>query len=82
LQTSQTLLEVEEARNTLTQLRLDNGVASQLEWLDAKRDLFATQLELVQTRLAYQQSQIALFKALGASAPESPLPADNLQRKL
>jgi outer membrane protein, multidrug efflux system len=82
LQASETLLDVEEARNTLTQLRLDNGVASQLEWLDAKRDLFATQLEMVQTRLAYQQNQIALFKALGASAPGSPLPAENQQSKL
>ena len=81
LQASQALLEVEEARNTLTQLRLDNGVANQLEWLDAKRSLFAVQLELVQTRLAYQQSQITLFKALGAGAPGSPFPAENPQPK-
>jgi len=69
LQANQALLEVEASRNHLTQLRFDNGVANQLEWLDAKRSLFATQLELVQIRLAYQQNQIALFKALGGGAP-------------
>lgn len=69
LQASQALLEVEESRNHLTQLRFDNGVANQLEWLDAKRSLFAAQLALVQIRLAYQQNQIALFKALGGGAP-------------
>lgn len=69
LQASQALLEVEESRNHLTQLRFDNGVANQLEWLDAKRSLFAAQLALVQIRLAYQQNQIALFKALGGGVP-------------
>ncbi|HSO44074.1 MAG TPA: efflux transporter outer membrane subunit [Rhodoferax sp.] len=69
LQAGQALLEVEKSRNHLTQLRLDNGVANQLEWLDAERSLFAAQLLLVQIRLAYQQNQIALFKALGGGAP-------------
>lgn len=68
LQASQALLEVETARNHLTQLRLNHGVANQLEWLDAERSLFAAQLALVQIRLAYQQNQIALFKALGGGA--------------
>ena len=71
LQAGQALLEVEKSRNHLTQLRLDNGVANQLEWLDAERSLFAAQLLLVQIRLAYQQNQIALFKALGGGAPHS-----------
>jgi len=69
LQASQALLQAEESRNHLTQLRLDNGVANQLESLDAKRSLFAAQLALVQIRLAYQQNQIALFKALGGGVP-------------
>jgi multidrug efflux system outer membrane protein len=81
LQASQALLEVEEARNTLTQLRLDNGVASQLEWLDAKRSLFASQLEMVQTRLAYQQNQIALFKTLGGGASDPALQTENPEIK-
>jgi len=68
VQASQALLEAETARNQLTQLRLDHGVANQLEWLDARRSLFAAQQALVQTRLAYQQNQIALFKTLGGGA--------------
>jgi len=65
LQASQALLEAETSRSTLTQLRLDNGAANQLDWLDAKRSLFAAQQGLVQTRLACLQNQIALFKTLG-----------------
>ncbi len=65
LQASQALLDAETSRSALTQLRLDNGAASQLDWLDAKRSLFVAQQALVQTRLAYLQNQIALFKTLG-----------------
>jgi multidrug efflux system outer membrane protein len=68
LQASQALLDAETSRSSLTQLRLDNGAASQLDWLDAKRSLFAAQQGLVQTRLAYLQNQIALFKTLGGGA--------------
>ena len=65
LQAQQALLEAETARNQLTQLRLQHGVANQLDWLDAQRSLFAAQQALVQTRLASLQNQIALFKTLG-----------------
>lgn len=71
LQAQQSLLEADADRNRLTKLRLDNGAASQLDWLDAQRSLFADQQALVQTRLAYLQNQIALYKTLGGgtSAP-------------
>lgn len=65
LQASQAQLQAEAGRARLTQLRYDNGAASQLEWLDAQRSLFAAQQALVQTRLAYLQNQIALYKTLG-----------------
>jgi multidrug efflux system outer membrane protein len=68
LQASQALLEAESSRSHLTQMRLDHGAASQLDWLDAKRSLFAAQQGLVQTRLAYLQNQVTLFKALGGGA--------------
>lgn len=68
LQASQALLDAETSRSALTQLRLDNGAATQLDWLDARRSLFAAQQGLVQTRLAYLQNQIALFKTLGGGA--------------
>jgi multidrug efflux system outer membrane protein len=65
LQAQQALLTAETDRSRLTQLRLDHGAASQLDWLDAQRSLFAAQQGLVQTRLINLQNQIALFKALG-----------------
>lgn len=68
VQASQAQLEAEAARSQLTKLRLDNGVANQLDWLDAERSLFAAKLALVQIRLAYQQNQIGLYKSLGGGA--------------
>ncbi|MDD5029263.1 MAG: efflux transporter outer membrane subunit [Rhodoferax sp.] len=65
LDAQQALLAAETARHGLTRLRLDNGVASQLDWLDAQRSLFAAQQGSVLTRLAVLQNQITLFKALG-----------------
>ncbi|MDO9145311.1 efflux transporter outer membrane subunit [Rhodoferax sp.] len=65
LQAQQALLDAETARSQLTQLRLEHGVANQLDWLDAQRALFSAQQALVQTRLASLQNQIALFKTLG-----------------
>ena len=55
----------EAERFRLAELRYRNGVASFLDVLDAQRSLFATQQSLAQTRLAQQQNQVALYKALG-----------------
>jgi multidrug efflux system outer membrane protein len=55
----------EADRFRLAELRYRNGVSSFLDVLDAQRSLFATQQALAQTRLAQQQSQVALYKALG-----------------
>jgi multidrug efflux system outer membrane protein len=71
LQANQSLQHAETERARLTQLRLDNGVASQLEWLDAQRSLFAASQALVQVRLAMLQNQIVLYKALGSGVPPS-----------
>ena len=73
LNAQQAQLEAETARLRLTELRYQNGVASLLDWLDAQRTLFATQQVMVQTRLAYLQNQVALYKTLGggAAAPSS-----------
>ena len=65
LDASQALLQADTARQSLTALRYQHGAASQLDWLDAQRSLFASQQALVQTRLAYLQNQIALYKTLG-----------------
>ena len=74
LQASQALLTAERERTRLTKLRFDNGAASQLDWLDAQRTLFAAQQALVQTRLAFLQNRIALFKGLGGGLPDPTSP--------
>lgn len=68
LQASQAQLDAETTRLRLTNLRYENGAASQLDWLDAQRSQFAVQQAMVQTRLAYLQNQVALYKTLGGGA--------------
>ncbi|MFZ2824318.1 efflux transporter outer membrane subunit [Hydrogenophaga sp.] len=67
-QQAQATAEAERFR--LADLRYRNGVASYLDVLDAQRSLFATQQALAQTKLAQQQSQVALYKALGGGWTE------------
>lgn len=65
LQAQQDLAASEGERSRLSELRLQQGVASQLERLDALRSHFAAQQLVLQTRLAVAQNQVALYKALG-----------------
>jgi len=65
LQAQQAQATAEEERAKLAELRYRNGVASSLDLLDAQRSLFAVQQLVAQTRLAQQQNQVALYKALG-----------------
>jgi multidrug efflux system outer membrane protein len=60
----------EAERFRLAELRYRNGVSSFLDVLDAQRSLFATQQALAQTRLAQQQNQVNLYKALGGGWTE------------
>ncbi len=64
-QAQQELLTAERERSRLTQRRLDQGVASQLEWLDAQRSLYSAEQAAVQVGYALQQNRVALYKALG-----------------
>lgn len=73
LRATQAQFDAEAVRQRLTDLRYQNGVASQLDWLDAQRSLFAASQALVQTRLAYLANQVALYKALGGGAPPPSL---------
>jgi multidrug efflux system outer membrane protein len=65
LRAQQVQAKAEAERFRLAELRYRNGVASFLDVLDAQRSLFATEQALLQTRLAQQQNQVALYKALG-----------------
>jgi multidrug efflux system outer membrane protein len=64
-QAQQRLVQAESERLRLSELRLRQGVANQLEVLDAERSLFSAQQALVQTRIAVLQNRVALFKVLG-----------------
>lgn len=59
------VVQAEQSRARLAQVRQQGGVASTLDLLDAQRSLFAAQQALVQVRLARLQSQVALYRALG-----------------
>jgi multidrug efflux system outer membrane protein len=61
----QSQADADAERLRLSELRYRGGVSSSLEVLDAQRSLFATQQSLAQVKLAQQQSQVALYKALG-----------------
>jgi multidrug efflux system outer membrane protein len=67
-QQAQATAEAERFR--LAELRYRNGVSSFLDVLDAQRSLFTIQQALAQTRLATQQNQVALYKALGGGWTE------------
>lgn len=66
-------LAAERERSRLVQLRRDRGAASDLEWLDAQRSLFATEQATIQARLAELQNRLALYRALGGE--QAPLPS-------
>lgn len=59
------LVRAERERLRLSELRLRQGVASQVEVLDAQRSLFAAEQALVQTRYARLQNRVALYRAVG-----------------
>ena len=65
LRAAQAQSNAEAVRYRLADLRYQNGIASQLDQLDAQRSLFAARHAVVQTRLEQLQSQVTLYKVLG-----------------
>jgi multidrug efflux system outer membrane protein len=63
--------QAEAARLRLSTLRYDNGVASQLDLLDAQRALFTAQQAHITAQLARQQAHIGVYKALGGGWVEA-----------
>jgi len=59
------LVSALEDRKRLAYVRYRGGVDTQLNALDADRDLFAAELTLAQTRYSELQSVVQLYKALG-----------------
>ncbi|CAN5505765.1 efflux RND transporter outer membrane subunit OprB [soil metagenome] len=70
LRAQQAQANAEGVRFKLSDLRYRNGIASQLDLLDAQRSLFTAQQAVVQTRLAQLQSQVTLYKTLGGGWKE------------
>jgi len=69
----QRLVEAEQARHRLVELRYRNGAASSLELLDAQRSLFAAQQALLQLQAQSAQNLVTLYKVLGGGwQPETP----------
>lgn len=65
LQAQRELVATTREYYELAQQRYDEGVASYLTVLDARRNLFATQQQLLNDRLAQLSSEVRLYKALG-----------------
>jgi multidrug efflux system outer membrane protein len=71
VQALQAQADAEADRFRLADLRYSNGAASYLELLDAQRSLFGVQQAVAQTRLAFLQNQVSLYKALGGGASDA-----------
>lgn len=67
----QAVQDAQAERLKLADLRYQNGVASSLEVLDAQRELFTAQQQLVQARLLRLTNAIDLYRALGGGLNES-----------
>ncbi len=70
LRAQQAQADAEGVRFKLSDLRYQNGIASQLDLLDAQRSLFAARQAVVQTRLLQLQNQVTLYKTLGGGWKE------------
>lgn len=65
-------LIAERDRAELAELRYRNGVADYIEVLDAQRQLFAAEQQLIQTRQAQLSNAVALYVALGGGLNTGP----------
>lgn len=70
LRAQQAQARAEDVRFKLSDLRYQNGIASQLDLLDAQRSQFSARQAVVQTRLAQLQNQVTLYKTLGGGWKE------------
>lgn len=61
------LRELENSRLQLVQRKLDQGLVTYLELLDAQRSVLDAQSQLVQINQQALQNQVGLYKALGGS---------------
>ena len=65
-------LALQGERARLARLRYENGSAAYLEVLDAERERFGAEQQLVQLRRQQLSAQVALYRALGGGARQLP----------
>ncbi len=63
--------DAQAARVELAQTRYRNGVASYLEVLDAERELYVAEQQLLQTRLLKLTNAVDLYRSLGGGLDEA-----------
>ena len=63
--------DAQAERLKLANQRFDNGIASSLDVLDAERDLFAADLDLVQVRQLRLTNAVDLYRSLGGGLLET-----------
>jgi multidrug efflux system outer membrane protein len=66
----QAVQKAQAERLTLAQARYQNGIANYLEVLDAERELFSAEQQLLQTKLLNLTNAIDLYRALGGGIQE------------
>lgn len=71
----QKVMQAEEARLQLADLRYKNGIASSLDLFDAQRTLFSAEQDLVQARLLRLTNAVDLYRALGGGLLETTQPS-------
>jgi multidrug efflux system outer membrane protein len=67
----QAALQAQSERLALAQARYQNGIANYLEVLDAERELFASEQQLLQTRLLRLTNAVDLYRSLGGGLNEA-----------
>jgi multidrug efflux system outer membrane protein len=67
LRSQQDILQTQRDRQRLTEAKVKQGSASQLEWLDAQRDTWQAEQALDQVRRTWLGTTAQLYKALGGS---------------
>jgi multidrug efflux system outer membrane protein len=67
------LVEASEHNRTLADARYRSGVDSYLNVLDAERNLYAAQQDLISLRLRHSSNHVALYKALGGGWESGPV---------
>ncbi len=67
----QAVRDAQAARLQLAQARYQNGVANYLDVLDAERELFSAEQQLLQTRLLKLTNAVDLYRSLGGGLNET-----------